>query len=58
MSEEHAKRNERMKAAMRQRDTPLNKDGGKGRVVSCVPSQVNGTKMPNGHVEVGTGKKS
>ena len=56
MSEEHAERNNRLKAAMRQKDTPLNKDGGKGQV-PCSPMQApNGTKMPTGHVDVGPDK--
>jgi hypothetical protein len=53
--DDHADRNVKLKAAIRQKDTPLNK--GAPQVV-CSPTQVNGTKMPTGHVEVGTGKKS
>ena len=30
--DDHADRNTKLKAAMRQKDTPLNKDGGKGQV--------------------------
>jgi hypothetical protein len=48
---------DRNKAAMRQKETPLNTSGKDG-VVVCSPSQINDTKMPTGHVEVGTGKKS
>jgi hypothetical protein len=55
--DDHADRNVKLKAAIRQKETPLNKDGGKGQV-PCGPTQVNGTKTPTGHVEVGTGKKS
>jgi hypothetical protein len=57
MSEEHAERNNRLKAAMRQKETPLNKDGGKGQVPRG-SSQSSGTKRPTGHVEPGTGKRS
>jgi hypothetical protein len=56
MSEEHAERNKRLKAAMRQRDTPLNKGAPQ---VPCSPTQApNGRKMPTGHVDPGTGKRS
>jgi hypothetical protein len=56
--DDHADHNQRLKAATRQKDTPLNKDGGKGQV-PCSPMQAhNGTKMPTGHVDVGTGRKS
>ena len=42
----HADRNAKLKAAMSQRETHLNKDGGKGEV-PCRPSiQRNGTKVP------------
>jgi hypothetical protein len=53
----HADRNAKLKAAMRQKETPLNKDGGKGQI-PCAQPQVNGTKMPRGHVDPGTGQKS
>jgi hypothetical protein len=55
--DDHAERNKRLKSAMRQKETTLNTSGKEG-VVVCSPSQTNGTKMPTGHVEVGTGKKS
>jgi len=55
MSEEHAERNERLKAAMRQKDTPLNKEPAQ---VPCGPSQDHSVKKLRGHVEVGTGKRS
>jgi hypothetical protein len=52
----HAERNKRMKVAMRQKETPLNKGAPQ---VPCSPEQApNSTKMPTEHVEVGTGKKS
>jgi hypothetical protein len=54
--DDHAERNKRLKAAMSQKETPLNKGAPQ---VPCSPTQApNGTKMPTGHVEVGTGKKS
>jgi hypothetical protein len=31
MSDDHADRNQKLKAAMREKETPLNKDGGKGK---------------------------
>ena len=34
--DDHADRNSKLKAAMRQKETPLNKDGGKGEV-PCSP---------------------
>jgi len=57
MTDQTSERNERLKAAMREKDTPLNKDGGKGQV-PCGPSQGNGVKRPTGHVDPGTGKRS
>jgi hypothetical protein len=53
----HADRNARLKAAMRQKETDnLNKSPTQ---VPCSPSsQRNGTKMPTGHVDPGTGQKS
>jgi hypothetical protein len=54
----HADRNAKLKAAMRQKATPLNKDGGKGEV-PCSPMQApNGRKMPTCHIDPGTGQKS
>jgi hypothetical protein len=55
MSEEHADRNNRLKAAMRQKETPLNKGPAE---VPCSPNQSPGAKRPTGHVDVGTGKRS
>jgi hypothetical protein len=57
MSDEQADRNNRLKATMRQKETPLNKDGGKGQM-PCGPSQSSGTKRPTNHVDPGTGKRS
>jgi hypothetical protein len=52
----HADRNAKLKAAMRQKDTPLNKGAPQ---VPCSPMQApNGTEMPTGHVDPGTGQKS
>jgi hypothetical protein len=48
---------DRNKSAMRQKETFLNTSGKSG-VVTCSPSQAPSVKRPNGHVEVGTGKKS
>lgn len=49
---------DRNKSAMRQKETPLNTSGKEGVVVRSPRQAPNGTKMPTGHVEVGTGKKS
>jgi hypothetical protein len=57
MSEEHAEHNVKLKATVKQKETNLNTSGKEG-VVVCSPTQVNGTKMPEGHVEVGTNRKS
>ena len=54
----HADRNAKLKAAMRLKETPLNKDGGKGEVPCSSSTQRNGTKMPTAHVNPGTGQKS
>ena len=52
----HADRNAKLKAAMRQKETDnLNKGPAQ---VPCSPDQRNGTKMPRGHVDPGTGQKS
>jgi hypothetical protein len=48
---------DRNKAAMRQKETPLNTSGKEG-VVVCSPCQSPGVKRPTGHVEPGTGRKS
>jgi hypothetical protein len=49
MSDEHAERNERLKAAMRQKETPLNK--GPGQVPCGPPQAKNAPKNPTGHVD-------
>jgi hypothetical protein len=52
----NADRNAKLKAAMRQKDTDLNKGAPQ---VPCSPMQApNGRKMPTGHVDPGTGQKS
>jgi hypothetical protein len=55
MSDETSERNERVKAAMKQRDTPLNKGPAQ---VPCGPKLRSGTKRPTGHVEPVSGRKS
>jgi hypothetical protein len=55
--DDHADRNAKLKAAMRQKDTPLNKDSGKGQV-PCGPSQDHSVKRPRGRVDPGAGQKS
>jgi hypothetical protein len=56
MSEEHAERNNRLKATMRQKKTPLNT--GPAQVPSS-PNQTSGLKRrPMGHVDPGSGQKS
>jgi hypothetical protein len=58
MQDDHADKNERLKATMRQKaNTNLNKDGGAGQV-PCGPSQDHSVKRPRGHVNPGTGQKS
>lgn len=52
----HADRNVKLKVAIKQKETPLNK--GPAQVPCGQPQAPNGTKMPNGHVEVGTNRKS
>ena len=50
-------RNERLKATMRQKETPLNKGPAQGSPFS--PNQSSGLKRrPMGHVDPGTGEKS
>jgi hypothetical protein len=56
MPETH-KRNNQLKAAMKQKVTFLNNNGGAGQT-PCGPKLKSGTKRPTGHVEVGTNKKS
>ena len=59
MTDYHADRNEKLKAAMRDQSTGNLNTSGKAGVVPCSSStERNGAKMPTGHVEVGTGKKS
>jgi hypothetical protein len=53
--DEHADRNAKLKAAMRQKETPLNKGAPQ---VPCGPSQDNSIKRPRGHVDPGTGQRS
>ena len=48
---------DRNKAAIKQRETPLNTSGKEG-VVVCPPSQSPGVKRPNGHIDPGTGTRS
>jgi hypothetical protein len=49
---------DRNKAAIKQRETPLNKDGGKGQV-PCSPNQSSALKRrPMGHIDPGIGQKS
>ena len=48
---------DRNKAAIKQRETTLNTSGKEGVVVKS-PCQAPDVKRPNGHVEVGTGKRS
>ena len=56
MSDSTSERNERLKATMRQKETPLNK--GPAQVPSS-PNQSSGLKRrPTGHVDPGTGKRS
>jgi hypothetical protein len=55
MADQASERNERLKATMRQKDTPLNTGAPQ---VPCSPSQSPGVKRSTGHVEVGTGKRS
>jgi hypothetical protein len=53
--DEHADRNVKLKAAIRQKETPLNKGPAQ---VPCGPTQSPGTKGPTGHVDPGTGQRS
>jgi hypothetical protein len=56
MSDSTSERNERLKATMRQKETPLNKGPGQ---VPCSPNQSSGLKRrPMSHVNPGTGEKS
>jgi len=55
----HADRNAKVKAAMRDQTSTNHNTSGKAGVVPCSPStQRNGTKMPTGHVNPGTGQRS
>lgn len=58
MSDLTSDRNKNLKATMRQEETPLNKDGGKGQVPCGPPQAKNTPKNPSGHVDPYTGKKS
>ena len=49
--------NDRAQAVMRQRQTPLNNDGGAGQKI-CSPRQAPETKRPTNHVDPSTGKRS
>jgi hypothetical protein len=53
--DDHADRNTKLKAAMRQKETPLNKGPAQ---VPCGPGQDHSVKRPTGHVDVGTGQRS
>ena len=50
MQDEQAERNQRLKATMRQKETPSNSNGGSGQKV-CSPTQGQGIKTPKGHVD-------
>jgi hypothetical protein len=58
MSEEHAERNNRLKATMRDKNSTNLNTSGKSGVVPCSPNQSPGVKRPTGHVDPGTGKRS
>jgi hypothetical protein len=49
---------DRNKAAMREQSSGNLNTFGKSGVVVCSPCQAPDVKKPNGHVEVGTGRKS
>jgi hypothetical protein len=55
MSDYHAECNQKLKATMKQVETPLNKGAPQ---VPCGPSQDSSVKRPTGHVDPGTGKRS
>jgi hypothetical protein len=56
MSDSTAERNERLKATMRQKETPLNTSPAQ---VPCSPNQSSALKRrPMGHIDPGTGQKS
>jgi hypothetical protein len=57
MSDQTSDRNDRLKATMRQKETFLNSNSGAGQVPQSL-NQSPRVKRPNGHVDVGTGKKS
>jgi hypothetical protein len=50
----HADRNQRLKATMKQVETPLNTGAPQ---VPCGPSQDSSVNRPRGHVDPGSGKK-
>jgi hypothetical protein len=56
--DDHADRNAKLKAAMRDQTSTNHNTSGKAGVVPCGPSQDQRVKRPTGHVEVGTGKRS
>ena len=59
MSDQTSDRNEKLKAAMRDRNTGNLNTSGKNGVVVCSPNQSSGLKRrPTGHVDPGTGQKS
>jgi hypothetical protein len=59
MSDKTSDRNEKLKATMRDQTSTNHNTSGKAGVVVCSPMQApNGCKMPTGHVEPGTGKRS
>jgi hypothetical protein len=58
MTDQTSERNERLKATMRQKETALNKNDGKGQV-PCSPNQSSGLKRrPMSHIDPGSGQKS
>jgi hypothetical protein len=58
MTDQISDRNEKLKAAMRDRNTGNLNTSGKDGVVVCPPSQSPGVKRPNGHIDPGTGTRS
>jgi len=57
MSDQTNERNEKLKAAMRQRTTFLTSNEGKGQT-PCATRQAPETRRPLNHIEVATGKRS
>jgi hypothetical protein len=59
MLDQTADRNKQLKATMRDENTGNLNTSGKDGVVVCSPmKEPNGRKLPTGHVEPGTGRKS